>query len=249
MASATGTRWQALDMNEPRSGNVRRLFPRRERSSLDPFARLEELFMQPPAGLPPHEHRGFEAVTYVLEGSWRYTDALMSDLTASAGAVQRFTAGRGLLHGELPGGEGQTRALQLWVALRRTDKEIGPDVQQVEAADVPARSEAGLTRRVVLGEDSPVQLRTAVRWLDLSVTDRRATRREIVPAGHQGLVYALDGRLEIAGQTLQPGEALVLSVQDREQPLEITGDQGARCALIHGRPHGEPIRAWGGMVD
>lgn len=242
----TLTRLEALDMNEPLSGNVRRLMPQRRLTTFDPFARLEELFMQPPAGWPPHQHRGFEGVTYVLDGSFRYADALMNAHAAGPGSVQRFTAGRGLHHSEQAEGEGQTRALQLWVALRRADKERDPDAQQVEAGAIPETQAHGVTRRVVLGEGSPVTLAAEVRWLDLQVTGRRATHAETIPPGHQGILYVLDGAVETAGAPLPQTNALCFQGLDT---VEFRARKGTRCALIHGRPHGEPIRAWGMNVD
>jgi hypothetical protein len=243
------TKLSALDMNEPLSGNVRRLFPRRDLTQLDPFARLEEQFMRPPAGLPPHEHRGFEGVTYVLAGALQHGDALMSELTAPAGGILRFTAGRGLFHGERPATEDpreQTRVLQLWVALARADKDHPPTAEQIPPDQVPVTHAEGVTRRVVLGPGAPLSLHTEVGWLDLAFTKRRVRHSEPIPAEHRGLVYLLDGTLEAQGIRLAPADALLFEHLDS---LELRARKGARAALIHGRPHREPIRPWGLVVD
>lgn len=236
----------ALDMQEPRSGNLRRLVPRRERLHLDPFARFEELFLAPPAGLPPHEHHGFEAVTYVLEGALEHTEAHLGEQVLRPGDVHRLTTGRGVFHAERPPEPGQTHVLQLWIALARADKSITPEVQHVVAAEVPETRPKGLVRRVVLGGESPVTLRSRVAWIDLAFTRRRVSHAEPLPPEHTGFLYVTHGEVRAEGHALAPGDALLFA---EAMGISLEAGKGARCALLHGAPLGEPIRPWGTAVD
>jgi redox-sensitive bicupin YhaK (pirin superfamily) len=136
--------------------------------------------------------------------------------------------------------------LRLWVALARADKDHPPTAEQIPPDQVPVTHAEGVTRRVVLGPGAPLSLHTEVGWLDLAFTKRRVRHSEPIPAEHRGLVYLLDGTLEAQGIRLAPADALLFEHLDS---LELRARKGARAALIHGRPHREPIRPWGLVVD
>jgi len=97
------------EKKEGAGAKVKRLFPSQEMKHLDPFVLLDEFFVDPSKGFPPHEHRGFEAITYMLDGGFRHKDDLGNDSTVYRGCVQKFTAGRGITHSEMPVGEDQPR--------------------------------------------------------------------------------------------------------------------------------------------
>lgn len=249
MSDPTLTKLDALDMQEGAAINVRRLFPRRQLTSYDPFVQVDEFRFTPPAGFPPHPHRGFECVTYMLEGAFHHTDSLGNDAAVSAGGLQRFTAGRGLMHSEIPGTEGQNHGLQLWIALSRQDKQLDPSFQQVESGKLPETTHDGATRRILSGPDSPLELRTPVQLVDLTLR-KRCHHTEAIPNGHRGLVYVLSGRLAVGALTLEPGQAALFDARtDAHTELELHAKKTTRCVLASGRPHGEPIRNWGTYVD
>lgn len=236
----------ALDMNEPASGNLRRLFPRRDLLHLDPFARCEELFAEPPAGLPPHEHRGFEAVTLVLKGALEHTEVSLGQVLARSGDVLRLTAGRGCFHAERFPEPGQTHLLQIWVALARADKDRPPELQHVAADSLPVTRPKGLVRREVVGPRGPVTLSTAAGIVDLAFSGRRTAHEEPLPEGHVGFLVVTHGEVRASGHALGPGSALLFS---DALSLTLEGRKGARCVLVHGQPRREPIRPWGTVVD
>ncbi|KAJ6873760.1 hypothetical protein NC651_032568 [Populus alba x Populus x berolinensis] len=101
---------------------VRRGIGRSEQKLLDPFLMLDEFSVSPPAGFPDHPHRGFETVTYMLQGSITHQDFAGHKGTIHTGDVQWMTAGRGIIHSEMPAGEGAQTGLQLWINLSSQDK-------------------------------------------------------------------------------------------------------------------------------
>ncbi len=235
----------ALDMQEGEANNVRRLFPQRSMPSFDPFAQMDEYWMTPPAGFPPHPHQGFEAVIYVLEGALNHSDTLGNDAEIAAGDAIHFTAGRGLTHSELPVVQGRTHALQLWMALPRADKQCDPDFTYTAADKIPTLDITGGTGRVVVGPGSPLTGHRDLRFTDFTLEKKRRLTVQIEP-DHRGFVYVITGRLETAGERLESGEALLF---DGIKDLSFHAPKGARFALVTAPPIGEPIRQWGSYVS
>ncbi len=245
MAMSHGTKLAALDMEEGAANNVRRLFPQRSTPTFDPFAQMDEYWMTPPAGFPPHPHLGFEAVIYVLSGAINHSDTLGNDAMVKAGDAMHFTAGRGLTHSELPVAQGRTHALQLWIALPRAQKQRDPDFVHVAADTLPSLEIAGGSGRVVAGPGSGLTVHRDLRFTDFAL-DKKARLTVQVDPAHRGFIYVINGRLETAGERLDPGEALLF---DGLSELPLHAPKTARFALITAPPIGEPIRQWGSYVS
>jgi redox-sensitive bicupin YhaK (pirin superfamily) len=240
-----GQKLAALDMQEGEANNVRRLVPQRALPAFDPFAQVDEYWMTPPAGFPPHPHQGFEAVVYVLSGRLHHSDTLGNDVVIHAGDVMRFCAGRGLTHSELPVAEGRTHALQLWIALPRADKQCDPDFQHVRAADISALEIDGGTSRLLAGPDAELTPRRNLHLSDLTLDKKHSLTAGVEP-GHRGFVYVISGRLDAAGERLEPGEALLF---EGVTELPVRAPRAARFVLATAPPIGEPIRQWGHYVS
>jgi len=237
----------AIETEEGDGARVRRLFPTGAMRDADPFALLDEFDLRPPAGFPEHPHRGFEALTYMLEGSFHHRDDMGNDSTVTAGGAQRFTAGgRGIVHSEMPGSKGRSRGLQLWVKLPAMLKGVAPSYQQVDGPGIPEAVGEGWRARIVVGEGSPVRLSTPVRYLDVRL-DAWATFEDEVPDGWRGLVYVLDGRVTVDGQEVRSGSAAMLAPGSRPKVSAVEGP--AHLVLLLGRPIGEPIIHRGPFVD
>lgn len=237
--------WHAAALEEGAGARVRRLFPIPGRPSVDPFVLLDEFNVQAPAGFPLHPHRGFEGVTYMLEGSFLHRDSLGNAGRVIAGGMQRFTAGSGLAHSEMPGDPGANRGIQLWANLAKADKALHPSWQQIEPEDIPVLEEGGTRIRILAGEGSPLALRTAVTYEDIELAPGTEVRRR-VPEGQRGFAYVLSGAAMLDGLATADGEARPVEAGDI---LLVAGDAGARAILLAGRPHGEPIRQYGPFVD
>ncbi len=224
--------------------NLLRLFPQVPGQHRDPFVLLDDFRVAPPAGFPMHPHRGFEAFTYMLDGSFRHRDTMGNESEVTSGGTQRFTSGSGARHSEMPGRAGLNRGLQLWVNLPKRLKSIAPTYGAVHAPELPVESRAGAVIRTVVGKGSPVELQTEVDYLDVRLP--QANRFETELGGRrQGLLYVADGVVRVGDVEVRAGQAALL----------IAGAVGVRALtdarLFHlaGLPHDEPIVHRGPFVD
>ncbi|MFQ5586240.1 MAG: pirin family protein, partial [Thermodesulfobacteriota bacterium] len=142
----------AVEMKEGNGADVKRLMPVPGFMNYDPFVLWDHFDVRPDAGFPDHPHRGFEAITYVFEGSMNHKDNLGNESTVTRGGAQRFTAGKGIVHSEMPSPEGHTRGIQLWINLPARLKTIQPAYQQVDAHDMQEQVIDKGTLRVITGE-------------------------------------------------------------------------------------------------
>lgn len=236
---------RAVEMKEGAGVDVRRLMPVPGWLNYDPFVFWDHFAISPDTGFPEHSHRGFEAVTYVFAGAMRHEDNLGNRSTVIAGGAQRFTAGQGIAHSELPVGRGITRGIQLWINLPQRLKAVAPDYQQVDAGHFPVRRFAGGYVVEIVGRGSPLRLHTPVEYLVLHL-DPGVVCRERVPEGYRGFIYVVEGSAAVNGRGLDAGEACFM-----ENPgvLQVEGWQESLLMLCFGRPHGEPILQNGPYVD
>jgi redox-sensitive bicupin YhaK (pirin superfamily) len=235
---------RAVATREGQGARVHRLFPQRGSDHHDPFVLLDDFRVAPPAGFPEHPHRGFEAFTYMIEGSFEHRDDMGNESVVTTHGTQRFTSGRGARHSEMPGESRINRGLQLWVNLPRAEKQIPPDYAAVHGHDLPEVSVRGAVQRTIVGSGSPVALRTPVRYLDLRVPAGVAFEEE-VPSGWQGMIYVADGHARIGDVELTAGDAALLAAA----AFEVRALDDARLFVLAGRSHGEPIVQRGPFVD
>lgn len=202
------------------------------------------------ASFPKHPHRGFEILTYLLQGAAGHEDDMGHRTVLRAGGLQRITAGRGMVHGE--GGEVDSeappRGLQLWVNLAHEDKGLDPEYQLLDPDAVPSVRRNGASARVLVGDPSPARLHTPVRYLDVRLPAGGAFTEPVEPS-FQGFVYVLEGEgrfgdpKTVAGpdRLLILGPGSLLDVRAGAEPL--------RFVLGVGQPHREPVRWNGPFVD
>jgi redox-sensitive bicupin YhaK (pirin superfamily) len=222
--------------------------------SIDPFLLLD-YFDSPRAqdyiaGFPPHPHRGFETVTYMLAGRMRHRDNKGGEGVIEAGGIQWMTAGRGLVHSEMPEqAEGLMRGFQLWVNLPAKDKMSAPGYQEFAAARMPVEERAdGVRVKVIAGRTArgtvgPVTAAaTDARYLDVELP-AGTTFAEDLPPGHAAFVVVHAGRVAIGGQAL---EGVALAQLGAGDTVEFSADGApARALVVAGRPLHEPV-AWHG---
>lgn len=243
----------AVETPEGDGARVRRGIGSPRLPMLDPFLLLDEFFVEPPAGFPPHPHRGFETVTYMLDGAFRHEDTAGHRGVIGPGGLQRMTAGRGVWHSEMPGTPGMNHGIQLWVNLPRALKDIPPDYQDVAAANVPEVVHGGARVRLLAGAlgsaASPLRLQTPLLYLDVTLEPGEAGGCVLpIPPDMDGCVYVLRGRGAFGREAAEgePGHVLVLGPGDR---LAARSRTGVRFALLAGKPHREPVRRHGPFVD
>lgn len=227
-----------------KGATLNRIFPTPYLQNLDPFVLLDDFEVGPPAGFPTHPHRGFEAFTYMLDGAFHHRDNLGNDSVIGAGGTQRFTSGRGAFHSEMPGTDGVNRGLQLWVNLPRRLKTMSPNYAGEPGDNHPERREHGYTARTIVGDGSPVELQTAVRYYDVSL-QAGATFSNWIETGWNGLVYVIQGSIEAAGMVLRERDGIL----PREGSVTLAALTVARVLFLSGKPHHEPINHRGPFVD
>ncbi len=235
----------AVNGAEGEGASVNRLFPVQGFMNFDPFVLWDDFTISAGAGFPDHPHRGFEGVTYVFQGSVEHKDNLGNDSTVTSGGLQRFTAGRGIVHSEMPSSTGVTRGIQMWVNLPSRLKQLEPEYQKVDAEAVPERKVSNGIVRVLSGESSPLRLNTPVLYLDVQL-DAGGEMEEPVPTAYRGLVYVIEGSCEVNGQSLEQGSAVFM---EDIAFVNVSSSSPCRCMLCFGQPHGEPIRQHGPFVD
>lgn len=226
------------------NANLLRLFPQVSGQHRDPFVLLDDFRVAPPAGFPMHPHRGFEAFTYMLDGSFQHRDTMGNESEVTAGGTQRFTSGRGARHSEMPGKHGINRGLQLWVNLPKRLKTIDPTYAAVHAPDLPIESRDGAVIRTIVGKGSPVALQTKVDYRDVTLATGTRFEAEL-PMSWQGLLYVADGQVRIGDLELREGQAALLVAG----ALEVRALADARVFHLAGLPHDEPIAHRGPFVD
>jgi len=221
--------------------------------SVDPFLMLD--FFDSPdasdylAGFPPHPHRGFETVTYMLNGRMRHKDNHGHEGVIETGGVQWMTAGRGIVHSEMPEQtSGLMRGFQLWVNLPAKLKMQAPAYQEHPAASMPVESREGVDVKVIAGATSrgtkgPVTVEpTAAKYFDLTLADG-ATFDEPLDASYAGVVVVHDGAIVFPdGREVA---ALGIAELGKGDALRFTAKGAARVLVIAGKPLREPV-AWHG---
>ncbi|MCW8900303.1 MAG: pirin family protein [Gammaproteobacteria bacterium] len=234
------------EMSEGDGVDVHRLFPVSSKMmNFDPFVLWDNFNLGPARGFPTHPHRGFEAITYMFTGSIEHKDNLGNHSTVTSGGAQRFTAGRGLEHSEMPDSQDMSNGIQLWINLAKNKKAIEPDYQQVDKENIPNIDIDGGTIRVIVGEESPVKLHTAVRYLDVHL-NADAVLIEKVPDDFRGFIYLLNGQLKVNAETVNEKEAFFF---ENIEELDIAALSNSHFMLCMGKPHREPIRQYGPFVD
>jgi redox-sensitive bicupin YhaK (pirin superfamily) len=237
---------------------VRRPFPTASLSHLDPFLLFDHMGpieFEPGKGVgtPWHPHRGFETVTYLLEGDAEHRDSMGNHGFMSAGDTQWMTAGSGVLHKEGPSGAAQSaggrmHGLQLWVNLPAAKKMISPAYQDLRAEANAVRHEPGATIRVIAGDlfelHGPGSTHTPISYAHLTL-EAGVTASTTLPAGHRVLVYPMIGGLSVGDTQIDEG---ILAVVEGDT-LEVRGvAERSEVIVLTGEPIGEPVARYGPFV-
>jgi redox-sensitive bicupin YhaK (pirin superfamily) len=244
---------------------VYRPFPTPAADWFDPFLLLDEMapnYQEPgeAVGAPPHPHRGFETVTYILRGEVEHTDSAGNHGIIGPGDVQWMTAGDGIVHSEMPSERIQTEGgyghgLQLWVNLPASLRRTTPNYQALPANTIKTTSGNGWRAEVVAGSlfgvTGPAKTRTPIGYARLTA-EPGTTVRIPVADGHTALVYAFSGRA-VVGDTDVALEAQHLAVFEQSSGAVVVSvpedaPQSFDCLLLTGEPIGEPMARYGPFV-
>ena len=222
---------------------------------LDPFLLLDEFRSDDPndyiGGFPDHPHRGFETVTYMLEGAMRHRDSTGSEGVLRSGGVQWMKAGRGVIHSELPEQVGGLlQGFQLWINLPSGEKMDAPRYEEFARVAIPTTQPAeGVLARVIAGTVAGVTgpiaaRRTRPLYVDLEFTAGARLTQPIEP-GAASFVYVYEGALRIGDKTVPTRNLAVLGPGGA---VELHAEAPAKALLLAGAPLGEPIVQYGPFV-
>jgi quercetin 2,3-dioxygenase len=225
---------------------------------LDPFLMLDAFGSDQPgdyiAGFPDHPHRGFETVTYMIAGRMLHRDSAGHEGLLENGGVQWMTAGRGVIHSEIPQQEeGLMEGFQLWLNLPGRDKMQAPWYRDFKQAELPRfTTPGGVAVTVIAGESQGVQGAvtrdaTAPLYLDLHLPAGAAFAQPL-PAEHNAFVYVYRGEVNMGGQRVPAQRMALLANDGGGDGVVIEAGSDARALLIAGRPLNEPIAQYGPFV-
>ncbi len=242
---------------------LRRAFPGSEAMDLDPFLLLDQMGpmdLEPGAarGFPPHPHRGFETVTYLLSGEMQHHDSWGNRGVLRPGDVQWMTAGSGLVHSELPGESlvrdgGRLQGYQLWINLPRKDKMIPPRYQDTLSERIPvAESDSGAVKvKVIAGESlgtrGVIETRIPILYLHVTMQPGAEFRQE-VPKSRNAFAYAIEGRGRFGGSDAGSNSVVFFDRSADDVAVQNTGDTPLGFLLVAGEPIGEPVARYGPFV-
>lgn len=227
---------------------------------LDPFLMLDFFGSDNPgeyiAGFPPHPHRGFQTVTYMLAGKMRHKDSVGNEGVIDAGGIQWMNAGRGIIHEEMPEQEeGLLQGFQLWVNLPAKEKMSAPNYQDIQPDSVPTVQIQNASVKVLAGEvdgvKGPVKT-TAVAPTFLDIDLKSGQCDIALKSNEAAFLYVYEGNITVGKgdqaqkNMLESGELGVLSQQGTR--LSFSSEKGSKIIVVSGKPINEPIVQYGPFV-
>ncbi len=223
---------------------------------LDPFLMLDAFGSDKPgdyiAGFPDHPHRGFETVTYMLAGRMRHRDSAGHEGLLQNGDVQWMTAGRGVIHSEMPEQEdGLMEGFQLWLNLPSRSKMVAPWYRDIPHSRIPSYvTPEGIEVLVIAGKSNGVEGAvtreiTEPVYLDLSLP-AGGIFSTAIPVSHNAFVYVYRGKIRVAGENVEEKRMAILT--NDADGIILEAERDARVIVVAGKPLGEPIVQHGPFV-
>jgi quercetin 2,3-dioxygenase len=266
--------WKSKPTIEGAGVHLRRAFANSQSPKLDPFLLLDDFHSNTPAdylsGFPWHPHRGIETITYVLNGNVEHGDSMGNQGSISSGDVQWMTAGSGIIHQEMPKGDGSGRmwGFQLWANLPASHKMMLPRYQDVKSREIPeVMIEGGIRIRVISGTVGGVQgpVQNVVidpEFLDVSIPAHTVFLHPI-KRGHTAFAYVIDGKgyfdrernpynvkdaeISTYSEVEAFGPETLITYTDGDEIMVAAKAESVRFILVSGKPLKEPI-AWYGPI-
>ena len=233
--------------------SLKRIIGSPELNMLDPFLLLDEFGSDNPddyiAGFPPHPHRGFETITYMINGKFKHKDTAGNEGFLTDGSVQWMTAGRGVVHSEMPEQtEGLMRGFQLWLNLPKDKKMIAPSYKDIHAEEIPVIDADGIKVKVISGEYQsvigPGRPHTGVLYIDIHLEEGSSIDIP-VEDDWNAFIYVYEGEVS-ADTSISKGKLAVLDTQGQfgcKATMNPT-----KFILVAGKPLNEPVARGGPFV-
>jgi quercetin 2,3-dioxygenase len=254
----------AQDFHEGGGFLVHRPFPVQGAMQVDPFLLIDELgpvVYQPgeAVGAPDHPHRGFETVTYMIDGEFQHADSAGHRGELHPGDVQWMTAGAGVVHAEMPSDRmmtegGRQHGFQIWINLPKSEKFVRPRYQDVRDAQIPQWTSADgkAWAKVIAGEAQGMRGAAQTR-IPIGFAHYRlqpgARIEHAVTDGHTAIAYLMNGRARLGGDRAYDARAAIIFDRSGDTVVvENAGDGALEFLLLTGEPIGEPVARYGPFV-
>ena len=246
---------EGIDTSDGAGVKLRRIIGGPDLNMLDPFLLFDEFGSENPddyiAGFPPHPHRGFETITYMLNGKFRHKDSAGNEGLLTDGSVQWMTAGRGVIHSEMPEKtDGLVRGFQLWLNLPKKLKMIDPSYNDIPSQNIPEVNIDGGKVRIISGTykgiEGPGLPHTGVSYFDVILNPSKGIEISLDNFWNT-FIYVYSGEAIIENEIIQKGQLAVLSEKGL---LKFTSNKKSilKCIVISGEPLNEPIARGGPFV-
>ena len=244
---------QGIETSDGAGVTLTRIIGSPELNMLDPFLLLDEFGSENPndyiSGFPPHPHRGFETITYMLNGKFRHKDSAGNEGLLSDGSVQWMTAGRGVIHSEMPEqSNGLVQGFQLWLNLPKKLKMMKPSYYDIPKEEIPQVNIPGGTIKVIAGKynnvKGPGNPYTGMFYHDI-ILEKNSNFNMPLKDGWNVFIYVYEGSIIIDRQVSRKSLAVLKSIGDLELS---TINNGAKFILIGGKPLNEPVARGGPFV-
>ena len=244
-----------LETSDGAGVKLRRIIGGPDLNMLDPFLLFDEFGSDDPSdyigGFPPHPHRGFETITYMLNGKFKHKDSAGNEGYLTDGSVQWMTAGKGVIHSEMPEQtDGLSRGFQLWLNLPKNLKMIEPSYNDIPAESIPKIQIPGGYIKVICGEISgikgPGRAHTGMLYYDISLSPKNNI--EISVDDHwNSFIYIYNGKARIADKGLNIGQLGVFSDSGKIN-LYADSSSDLKCIIVGGEKLKEPVARGGPFV-
>jgi len=249
----------SMDTSDGAGVRLRRSIGQRNTVRLDPFLMLDEFGSDKPgeyiAGFPPHPHRGFETVTYMLDGHMLHQDHMGNRGDLRSGDVQWMTAARGIIHSEMPQQEqGLMRGFQLWLNLPAREKMKPASYRDIPSSQIPVvQDENGVRVKVIAGDvilsgrkaSGPISgLTTQPIYIDVHLPAGQAFS-QAVPVAHNAFIYLYEGEVKLGNESVPPHAAALLGPGDE---VKVTASKDAKLLILAALPLNEPVVQYGPFV-
>ena len=246
---------EGLETSDGAGVKLRRIIGGPDLNMLDPFLLFDEFGSDDPddyiGGFPPHPHRGFETITYMLNGKFKHKDSAGNEGYLSDGSVQWMTAGKGVIHSEMPEQtDGLSRGFQLWLNLPKKLKMIEPSYNDIPAESIPKVNIPGGYIKVICGEingmKGPGRAHTGMLYYDISLSMGNNIEISVVDDWNS-FIYTYNGKAKIANRSLNSGQLGVFS-DSGIVDLHADGSSDLKCIIVGGEKLNEPVARGGPFV-
>lgn len=249
--------WNSKEVPEGDGATVRRCIGIKDCDYVDPFLMLDHAKVKLPTGFPDHPHRGFETVSYLLEGSFHHEDFKGHKGKINPGGVQWMTAGKGVVHSEIPGSfDEYSVGLQLWINLNKENKMIDPNYQEFSTDKIPEIiSDKGSIIKVISGEyngnKGPVNSLTSVKYFHIKLAKGDQIELEINKGTVNVFIYCFKGNgLTVLGKRIKLYQSAWLNKSSEyTETIKLQSeDDDVHLILLQGHPLNEPVVKYGPFV-